>query len=259
MVIILICILILSSFYCVFPCFSTPLNASTSKTYFARVMFDNVQLYKTPYPLEDYSNIYFVLPQTYFVQLVDEVDDYYKVNYINFSGYVKKDSVQTIVGIPKNPFLTNVRFRVYSEQSRDLRTLPTVSMGNSSQVAYIPLYSRNLTFYGKVVGETLIEERTNVWYYCKYSADSEYYGYVYSDFCDLMTGYTDNTENVTYTDNPSFAEVSPNNNSATLNKKATGIIITVLMVPALIFVFLILKGSKLISKDKAKVKEVSDY
>ena len=74
-----------------------------------------------------------------------------------------------------------------------------------------------------------------------------------------MTGYTDNTENVTYTDNPSFAEVSPNNNSATLNKKATGIIITVLMVPALIFVFLILKGSKLISKDKAKVKEVSDY
>ena len=37
-----------------------------------------------------------------------------------------------------------------------------------------------------------------------------------------MTGYTDNTENVTYTDNPSFAEVSPNNNSATLNKKEIG-------------------------------------
>lgn len=236
-----------------------PIFASTGETYFARVLNDDVMLYKTPNEQDDYSNVYFILPRTYFVELVDEEGEFYKVNYISFSGYVKKNSVQAISGVPTNPYLTDVSFRVYSEQSRDLRSEPTTKSGTSQQVAYIPLYSRNLTFYGRVVGETLVEERTNIWYYCKYSADQEYYGYVYSDFCDFMTGYVDNPEQVTYIENPSFTTTASATTDAQLNNKATGIIIAVLMVPALIFIFLIVKGGKLLQRDRTKSKEVKDY
>ncbi len=232
--------------------------SEANETYYARVLSDNVCLYKTPYDLDDYSNVLFILPKTYFVQLTDISGNFYKVNYYTFTGYVKKDLVQAVIGNPIKPYLNNVSFRVYSEQSRDLRTVPTTVSGSSSQVAYIPLYSRNLTFYGKIVGETLVEERTNVWYYCKYTADQEYYGYVYSDFCDFLTGLVDNTEDLPYTSNPTFTN-NNTNKEAKLNNKATKIIIAVLMVPALIFIFLIIKGSKLLTKEHGKAKEVKDY
>ncbi len=240
----------------------TPIStiyASENTTYYARVMFDNVYLYKTASDSEDYYNLYFILPQTYFVELIDESGDFYKVNYMEFTGYVKKDYVQAIDGVPEQPYLTDITFRVYSQQSLDMRSEPSTISGSSAQVASIPLYTRTIVYYGYIVGETLVEERTNIWYYCKYSADKDYYGYVYSEFCDNMTEYTLNTESVTYIDNPSFATLQASGDVQTLDSTAVGIIIAVLMVPAAIFIILILKGSKLLSKERSNSKEVRDY
>src|SRR5690625_4548405 len=114
-------------------------SASTFDTYYARIMYDNVYLYKSPIYVDEYSNIYFSLPRTYFVLLlVNSNSEYYKVNYLNFSGYVKKEYVQTIVGKPNTPYLENQSFRVYSEQSRDMRSEPSTISGSSSQIIYIP-------------------------------------------------------------------------------------------------------------------------
>ena len=89
-----------------------PVSAATTETYFARIMFDQVFLYKTPNNIEDSSNIYFELPKSYFVELTDSANDnFYKVNYLNLTGYVKKDSVQTIAGVPMSPYLENINFR----------------------------------------------------------------------------------------------------------------------------------------------------
>lgn len=242
---------------------TTTLNvyANLNKTYFARIMFDQVYLYKTPNEINDSSNIFFELPRTYFVELTDLVnDDFYKVNYINFSGYVKKDSVQTIAGIPTSPYLENINFRVYAEMSRDLRSEPNLSNGSSSQVAYIPLYSRNLTYYGKISGESLIDGRTNVWYYCKYSADKDYYGYVYSDFCDEISHIAENTEKVTYLDNPTFAPIQQKTNyTIPQTDNHLGIIVGILSIPAIVFLLMIVKGKHILSKEKFKDKEVIDY
>lgn len=235
--------------------------ASVNQTYYARVMFDQVYFYKTPYEINDSSNIYFVLPKSYFVELTDLVEnDFYKANYLNFSGYVKKDSVQAIEGIPSSPYLKNINFRVYAELSRNLRSEPNTSNGSSSQVAYIPLYTRNITYIGSIYGETLIDGRTNIWYYCKYSADKDYYGYVYSDFCDELTPIVENTEKVTYLDNPTF-KIESNQNNYTLpqSDNKLGIIVGILSVPALIFLFMIIKGKHILSKEKYNNKEVIDY
>lgn len=253
----MITILILSF---IFQCTIPYVYASNTQTFYARIMQEDVKLYKTAIEAEDFSNVYFVLPSTYFVELLDETSNgFFKVSYLNFTGYVKKDCVQTIVGTPITPYLTDISFRVYSEQSRDLRTEPTTKSGSSSQVAYIPLLNRNLTYYGKIVGEQLIDGRTCVWYYCKYSADKDYYGYVYSDFCDELTEIVPNTETVSYTTNPDFSPEEETPVAIPLENKATGIIIAILCLPACAFLFMIFKSKKILATEKPKSKEVVDY
>lgn len=237
--------------------------ASTYDTYFARVMYEDVYLYKTPVDITTYDNVIFVIPKTYFVELTEDANnDFFKANYLNFTGYVKKDQVQTIEGRPQNPYLTDESFRVYNDLSRDLRSEPTTINGSDTQIAYIPLLCRDLTFYGIIYGETKIEGRTNVWYYCKYTADQEYYGYVYSDYCDEFNyaEIPENTEEVTYIPYPEFGKIEENTDIALpTESKTTTLVIAILCVPALIFVFMILKSSKLISDKKSGQKEVKDF
>ena len=183
-------------------------SAASRETYFARIMFDNVYLYKSPNENSNVSNIYFELPKSYFVELTDSANkDFYSANYSTFSGYVKKDSVQAIEGIPTTPYLNNISFRVYADLSRDMRSEPSQKNASSTQITYIPLYSRNLTYIGKINGECLIDGRTDIWYYCKYSADKDYFGYVYSDFCDELSLIKDNSEQVTFIENPTFLSI----------------------------------------------------
>lgn len=235
--------------------------ASFNQTYYARIMYDNVYLFKTPNDVIDCSNIFFELPKTYFVELTENVNsEFYKVNYLTFSGYVKKENVQTVAGIPSSPYLDNVHFRVYAELSRDLRSEPNYENGASSQITYIPLFTKNLTYYGKITGESLIDGRTNVWYYCKYSADKDYYGYIYSDFCDEMSTFGENTENVTYIENPNFNEhIQIDAYTIPQTDNHLGIIIAILTIPAIAFLLLILKGKHIFSKNKMLDKEVIDY
>ena len=238
-----------------------PAFALEPVTYFAKILYDNVYLYKTT-ESTDTSNIYFELPKTYFVELLELAnDEYYKARYLSFTGYVKKESVQTVANAPSTPFLENITFRVYADLSRQLRSEPNISSTSSNLLATIPLYSRNLIYIGKIIGESIIDGRTNIWYFCKYTADIEYYGYVYSDFCDeIPKTLPQNNEEVTFVDNPLF-EVETNAKPQTipLNTNASGIIIAILTIPALIFVFLLIKGKNLISKEKYKHGEIKDY
>lgn len=240
-----------------FPSIQT-VHANLNSCY-ARVMFDQANLYIAPTDDDSFSNVQFELPKTYFVELLDNANEkFYYCKYMSFFGYVKKDCVQAVEGVPKNPYLENINFRVYSDQSRDMRTLPTTDNNLSKQIAYVPLYTKNLSFIGKIYGEEVIKERTNVWYYCKYSGDKDYFGYVYSDFCDKMTATPLNTEELTYIQNPTF---NTDTSSSTMpeNSKYTGVITFVLCLPAIAFLLLILKGKSLSSSKKSKQKEVVDY
>lgn len=238
----------------------TCVEASSNETYFARIMQDDVCLYKSPTNSNDTTNIFFTLPKTYFVELQNLInDEFYEVQYLGIKGYVKKDAVQAVEYAPEKPYLNDVSFRVYAELSRDLRSEPNTTSGSSSQLAYIPLLSRNLSYIGQIEGECLIEGRTNIWYYCKFTADKDYYGYVYSDFCDEMSPILDNTEEVTYIANPDFKpeEVLPT--SMPTNNKNVGIIIAILAVPTIVFLFMIIKSKNILSSKPYKDKEIIDY
>lgn len=238
-----------------------PVYAAESEPIYARVMAEDCYLYRTPMESDDYSNVFFKLPRTYFVLLSEDVGEkFYKVSYLNCEGYVKKNCVRAIIGTPKKPYY-EAHFRVYSDQSRVLRSEPTSVSGSSSQIVYVPLYSRDLTFIGSVAGETFVDGRTNIWYYCKFSAEKDYYGYVYSEFCDEFELETipQNKENVTYTDLPVFNKPSEEKTSIPVESKTTGVVIAILCVPALIFVFLVVKSSKFSTKERVSNKEVKDF
>lgn len=225
----------------------------SSPAYYARIMFEQVYLYKTNQNDNSISNIYFELPKTYFVLLTGEVGDFYKAKYLNFTGYVKKDSVQATSSTPANPFLNNISFRVYANLSENLWSQPSVS---SNLITAIPHLNKNLEYYGKIQGESLIDGRTNIWYYCKYNNE---YGYVYSDFCDEFTPYTSNTETVNYISNPTFNIAPQPTNTIPQNSNAVGIVVLILAVPAIIFVLMLLKSSRLFKTTTSSNKEVVDY
>lgn len=237
---------------------SVDIYAVQNETYFARVLFDQVYFYKTPTEDNYNDNILFELPKTYFVELTNINGDFYEAKYLNFKGYVKKDSVQAVSGTPQNPFLTDIYFRVYAEMSESLWSSPSTT--NSNLITKIPHLTNKIQYFGKISGETLISGRTNYWYYCKFSNNQdEYYGYVYSDFCDEMSEIKNNTEILNHINNPTFQKPVEPIKTIPKTSNVVGIIVGILSIPALIFVFLVVKGTKIFNQDKTKRKEIVDY
>lgn len=228
--------------------------AFENKTYYARVMFDSVYLYKSTQDTNLSKNVYFELPKTYFVELLSSAnEDFYEVRYMDLLGYVKKSCVQAVESAPQKPFLDNITFRVYAEKSQNLMDSASLS---SNQVATIPLLTKNIKYYGKINGECLIEGRTNVWYFCSYASNTTNMGYVYSDFCDEMQTISPNTEEVTYINNPTFEQEKTTATHA-YNNQFVGIVAVVLTIPAIVFLIMILKGKSILSP--AKNREIIDY
>ncbi len=228
-----------------------------NQTFFARVLFEQVYLYKSAEDNNSLENIYFEIPRTYFVELVDETGNFFKAKYKSFTGFVKKDSVLATSSTPLNPYLNNVNFRVFAEKSETLWSLPTTQTP-SEKVCALPHLTKDLEYIGKINGECLINGRTSVWFYCKYTQTNTF-GYVFSDFCDELVAIPTNNENVTYISNPSFTQVAPKVNAIPKESNAVGIVIVALSIPAVVFVLLILKSKRILGKSELKSREIVDY
>ena len=248
--IILLIILILSES-------TMPCVYANDTIYYARIMQEDTYLYRSPIDVNDTSNVYFELPKTYFVELCSSPNaEFYEARYMNTVGYVKKNSVQAVNSPPITPFLDNVNFRIYADLSRNIYPSPDSS---NTPIIKMPSLSQNITYIGSIQGECLIEGRTDIWYYCRYIADNTYEGYVYSDFCDKMSIIMPNIEDVIYTKNPTFTITDAEKNSIGFNNNLVGIIIGILSIPALIFLFMIIKSKQILTRDSQSKKEIIDY
>ncbi|MBQ8430493.1 MAG: hypothetical protein IJX26_00910 [Clostridia bacterium] len=247
-------IALLSILFLISPSLNT---TSTNIEWFAQVLDEEVFLYKSPIN-EEKDNLYFMIEPTYFVKLLESANStFYKAQYMDIVGYVKKREVQVVDSVPKNPFLTNIRFRVYLDYSQTMRSAPTTN--GSDEICYLPYLCKEAIYYGKIYGESVVEERTKIWYYCSYSLDKNYYGYIYSDGCDQMTKINPNTEVVNYIDEPNFEMKTNNNNLSVITPTSNNykIVIILISIPVAIFVFMLLRSNLILkSKKKEKAKEV---
>ena len=237
-----------------------PINQTTNKIeWYGQILDQDVYLYQTPNNIIE-NNVYFILEPTYFVKLIENANSqFYKVEYLDISGYIKKNEVHVVKNTPTNPYLENINFRIFSSSSQQMRTIPSSSGGSKTQVTYIPLFSKDPIYYGKIYGESAIEGRTNIWYYCKYSYDKNYYGYVYSDGCDQMKSYTKNTEAYEYVSEPNFNLTIEPENASLINKSSNEYkyLILLISIPVVFFIFMIVRSSSILkSNKKERAKEV---
>ena len=222
---------------------------------YARVKGGNVKLYKTPSAIDDYSNIHFVIPETYFVELLDyETEEFFSARYLDSYGYVKISDVQCVAGVPQNPFAAKASFRVFSPNGLELRSSPSQSDG-LNVVANINYLETNLQYYGKITGEEAIVYKGTEWYFCKYTKNGqEQKGYVYSVFCDLLTTISSNTEILEYVDQPTFEtedtstapEGTPSISS--LPSITQVLIIIAICIPCVLIIYLLFRPTRLTAR-----------
>lgn len=209
---------------------------------YAQILQAGCYLYKTPVENTNYTNVYFMLENSYFVQLLSDYnDEFYKAKYMDVTGYVKKSQVQCVQGIPKAPFLNNISFRVFSSDSREMYDKPYAHSNNPTLKVYLPLYCKDLIYYGKIYGESAIEERTNIWYYCKYTITNEF-GYVYSDACDQMDDIIKNTEKLPYINSPQWDLAVPTSTQlVSMDSNPFKITIALIFIPFVVFAILLIR------------------
>lgn len=224
-----------------------------SKISYAKVVGSNVKLYRTTSGSEEFSNVYFVIPQSYFVILGKSDDEnYYSATYIDVTGYVKKNEVQCVSGTPVTPFASAVSFRIFIPGGVDLRSGPTQSEGLNS-ITTLQYLETNLKYYGAIDGEEAISYKSTKWYYCKYYKNGiAQSGYVYAAFCDLLPSINENTETLEYIDSVDFDVVEASTESPTeltsLPNVTQIIIIVAVSLPCIFIIYLLFKPTKITAR-----------
>lgn len=203
----------------------------------------NCTLYKTQSMNNDVSNIYFIVPETYFVIILDKVsDDCYKVQYDKFIGYVDSSSIIIATFIPIVKTLENITLdikdtsgtQVWSQPNTNGKILSTISAG-----------FKNIEYIAACYGSIPSGGESNLWFYVNYTPSENstnvYEGYIYSENTTNLSEIVANTEA-----NP---EIISDNSSAGdilyLSSSLKTIIIVIITIPMVIFLLIILyKSSK---------------
>lgn len=229
-------------------------HAEVNRTYYARITNNETFLYTSPE--DSTSSAMFILPQTYFVELLENANDvFYYARYNDIYGYVKKALVSPVKTAPQMPFLINISFRVFVPSGANLRKSPQ-NLGATNLVYSIPFLESNLLYYGIIYGEEEISKKGNVWYFCKYYVNNlSYTGYVYSPLCDYLGDIYPNEEVIElYEGNLIFKEEIQNvtvNQMETLSQTAQTIIIVAISLPCLLFIYLLFKPTKMVENASA--------
>lgn len=223
--------------------------AQASDFYWAKVTSENSLFYAQP----DNQSGLFVLPKTYFVKLVDEDENFYKAEYKELSGFVKKEDVLPMNGTPICPYFVET-FRVFLPSGAGL--YPSTKMATETQILTIPYLYENLVFYGSIEGQTAVPDKSNIWHYCRYEDE---YGYVYSAFVDKLSTPPINNETFEKADVAfSKKEAKP------LSESALAFIIIGVSLPTLAVLYLLVKPNLSTSqprreKSKYKARKKRDY
>lgn len=216
---------------------TTQLNISASSRY-ARII-QSTNLFRSPSDNTNISNIYCIAEETYFVEIISEYDDFFRVIYNNITGYVKRNDVKEISNTPSTPYPYNIKIVIGN--NCNLRSSPTTNTSTNNILTTIYDGEENLTFVGRIYSEEAIDFGGTTWYYVNYNGT---YGYIYSKYLKSITPIYKNIEDVSFLSNTQEHIVNPITHTPSL------IIIIILLLP-LIGLLLILYLPK---KSKRKPK-----
>ncbi len=205
--------------------FTTPTNyllVRANSTKYARALNGNVNLYRLSVDDNNIENVLCLIEKTYFVEIVSDNVDCYKVNYNGISGYIKKNDVVMVQNEPTTPFPVNIKMTIAS--NCNLRSSPTTHPSTNNIISTIYSGETNLTFIGRIFAEEAIDFGGTTWYYVSFDGQR---GYIYNKYIKSITPIYPNTEETLIHTNNNYTQVSP------LNDTNSIIIIILLFIPCI--------------------------
>lgn len=189
-------ILIFTISCCVFSAlpnsFTTTYAVSDS---YAQVNDNSSYLYKTSSYNEDIDNKYCLLPKSFFVKILNNYNDlYYKAQYKDLTGYVKKSEVSLIKETPQKPYPTTKTISIKSTNSCYLRNSPKIKTSISNVITTIPSSTKDIEYIAKMMGEEAIDLQGTMWYLVRYNNQL---GYIYNFYSNTIILDEINAEQVT--------------------------------------------------------------
>lgn len=215
-------------------------STTNSTSGYAKILTNDCYLLDSP----NESSHLFLLEQSYFVKVVDIYDNiFYKIKYLEFDGYVEKSKVCFVEEYPKEPFLTGITFDIYDLANVCMRSSPKTIPTDSNILCTINISTKDLTYYGKCVGEEAMSGLGNVWYYCAYEDDNGkvFKGYIYSPLTRNLSAIASSAENLSLVNVTNFVPVD---NLLYLNLSTKNLLIVVTIIPTLFVAILLTKNSK---------------
>ena len=214
-----------------------------SSNFYAKVTATGVQLCSSP----SETSALFVLPYSYFVKVDYIVDDYYKVIYKDVEGYVRRDRVTLMNGVPQVPFFDAtyeifVPFGLYQSPSQTSSVITTLTNTDDK-----------ITYYGELAGQQVTSDN-NIWYYSQVTiSGEEQFGYVFSGVTDLLTQPVINNETFDIVSDD-FLE-TPSSEFKNLSTGTKIMLIVAISVPSLLILYFLIKPSKIVKNTTSKNKK----
>lgn len=222
---------------------------------YAKALSDCV-LYKSKEMSENAFDVYFQIPETYFVLILEDIDDKcYKVKYDRFVGYVKKNSVEIALFVPVVKTLDGVTLDIKSSSGTQIWSHPTTG---SEICTTLSAGTVGLKYIASVVGEVPVGGKNNIWYYVSYTSEinstNVYEGYVYSENVTNLSDIILNTET-----NPEVINTENNDeNLLFISSTIKTIVVAIVAIPVILFFVIILyKLVKNIKKNTNKNKNLN--
>lgn len=205
-------------------------------------------LYKSKTMRDDLSNIYFVVPETYFVSVITITEQYLEVVYDRFLGYVKPSSVIISTFIPIVRTLEDVTCDIKTTSGTQIWSQPSDISGKTYTT--IPAGTVGINYIAAAYGDIPAGGESNLWYYVTYTPSTNstnvYEGYVYSENITNLSEIMANTENNPDTNLGGDGESQ--NSPLYISPTIKTIIIALIAVPIILFIAIILY--KMVKKAK---------
>lgn len=203
------------------------------------IVESNSILYRNPTDSDAMDNIYFYLPETYFVEILEKIDQvFYKVKYDDIIGYVKFSAINIKNYEPASKYPTNLFLTVSGDIMAYVRALPDTS---AERVARLPS-GTSVQYYNKIQGQELTTG-SPYWYYVKLQNGAQtQYGYIYSDYVTVQNEILFPND---ISPKPVAPVVDPDEKlNQTYNFWTQLLIAIAICVPVVFFIYLIFKPRK---------------
>lgn len=209
-------------------------------------------LYKTSEMNNDYDSVYFEVPETYFVTILNivEKDVCYMVQYDRYVGYVDAKSVSLVNFSPIVKTLSNISFDIKNNSGTQIWSAPTTQ---SDIYTTLSAGTKNINYIASVSGSIPDGGKSDVWYYISYTPNINstnfYEGYIYSENTINLSNIVANLE----VDSEIILDDFKNEKIFFISSTIKTIIVAIMVIPIILFLTIILY------KITKKFKKTTNY